>query len=234
MSPVLAKRARFSTRLAAYISSTIMSFLKILSLNRYPLVSAASMKSLKASMMSAWPRASAAPSKSSSSTFQRTSAATSSTSEPSRFTRTTCTRLDMRPQLVICFDRGRYSDMSRMAPSVITIASGLSSFRKEAESASITCECRRILRLGVPASATAWISGWSGCGSTLSSSSPKRDQHASVCATSMRMRSKRARRSSKMRSASAWSPPEGASSSGGKEYCSTLTRTLMKAGRWWP
>mmetsp|Transcript_95670 Transcript_95670/g.274720 ORF Transcript_95670/g.274720 Transcript_95670/m.274720 type:complete len:309 (-) Transcript_95670:559-1485(-) len=160
MSPVLANSGRFSSRFEMYINNTIISFLKILSLNRYPRDRTASMKSLKQSTTSSCPRASAAPSQSNSKTFHNTSAATSSTSEPSKFTRMTCTKFEIKPLFVICLANGLYNDMSRMAPKVITIASGLSSDLKEADKASITWDCRRIRRLGVPESATAWMRGW--------------------------------------------------------------------------
>mmetsp|Transcript_104297 Transcript_104297/g.164557 ORF Transcript_104297/g.164557 Transcript_104297/m.164557 type:complete len:231 (-) Transcript_104297:910-1602(-) len=89
IKPVVAKNSLFSTRFEMYIRSTIISFLKILSLKRYPLVKTASIKSRKDSITSACPKASAAPSQSSSRTFQRTSAATRSTSDPNKFTRMT-------------------------------------------------------------------------------------------------------------------------------------------------
>mmetsp|Transcript_14511 Transcript_14511/g.36790 ORF Transcript_14511/g.36790 Transcript_14511/m.36790 type:complete len:477 (-) Transcript_14511:479-1909(-) len=239
MSPELAKSGRFSSRLEMYINNTIMSLRKILSLKRYPRERTASIKSLKHSMTSSWPSASAAPCQSNSKTFHNTSAATSSTSEPNKFTRITWTKFDISPLLVICLASGRYSDMSRMAPRVITMASGLSSALKDADSASITCDCLRIRKFGVPESATACISGWCGLSSTLSSSSPKRDQHASVCATSILILSLVAFLSSSTRRASGSSAEAAAaaaasSSEGGRAYDSTPTRILIKLGRKWP
>mmetsp|Transcript_15743 Transcript_15743/g.34409 ORF Transcript_15743/g.34409 Transcript_15743/m.34409 type:complete len:200 (+) Transcript_15743:1818-2417(+) len=138
MRPVFAKRGRFSSLLEMYIRRTIMSFRKILSLKRYPRERTAPMKSRKHSTTSSWPRASLAACQSSSRTFQSTSAATRSTSEPNKLTRITCTKFEISPLLVICLARGLYKDMSRIAPSVMITASGLSSALKEEESASST------------------------------------------------------------------------------------------------
>jgi len=140
-------------------------------------------------------------------------------------------RLEMRPQLVICRASGRYRDMSRIAPSVMTIASGLSSALKEAESASMTWDCLKIRRLGVPESATACMSDWFGRRSTLSSSSPKRAQQARVWATSMRTPSYVDLLSSKLRLASWSSAFEWLSSAGGSVNVSTLTNALRKGGK---